>query len=88
MNDHAYRRPASGTACEICGAGPGAMVHLLPLPMMETAEREREEAKAMMQRLELEEQMRRPIADVSRKAGEIERNSPLFFGTGDNPGLF
>jgi hypothetical protein len=56
--------------------------------MMETAEQEREEAKAMMQRLELEEKMRRPIADVSRMVGEIERNSPLFFGTGDNPGLF
>jgi hypothetical protein len=56
--------------------------------MMETAEREREESKAMMQRLELEEQMRRPLGDVSRKAGEIERNSPLFFGSGDNPGLF
>lgn len=88
MKDHAYRRPTFGTSCEVCGAGPGATVHLLPLPMMETAEREREESKAMMQRLELEEQMRRPLGDVSRKAGEIERNSPLFFGSGDNPGLF
>ena len=50
MKYHAYRRPASGTACEICGARPGAMVHLLRLLMMETAEQEREEAKAMNDR--------------------------------------
>ena len=32
--------------------------------------------------------MLEPKGDVSRTAGELERRSPLFFGTGDNPGLF
>jgi hypothetical protein len=29
-----------------------------------------------------------PKADISSKAGEMERNAPLFHGTGDNPTLF
>lgn len=30
----------------------------------------------------------REARNVSAKAGDLERNSPLFFGTGENPGLF
>jgi hypothetical protein len=55
---------------------------------MEEAEREREEARGIRQRMELEERMRAVKADISEKAGEMERNAPLFFGTGDNPALF
>jgi hypothetical protein len=55
---------------------------------MEAAEMEREEARGFMDRMELEERMRTVKADISAKAGEIERNSPLFHGTGINPTLF
>lgn len=37
---------------------------------------------------ELTDKLREPGKDISRKAGEMERTSPLFFGTGANPGLF
>ncbi len=36
----------------------------------------------------LTEILRTPKADISNKAGRVERDSPLFFGTGDNPLLF
>ncbi len=89
MESHPYRRPAKGgQSCEVCGALPGAVVHLLALPSMEEADREWEEARGLMQRMELEEVMRTPKADISAKTGEMERNAPLFFGTGDNPTLF
>jgi len=89
MQSHPYRRPAKGgQSCEVCGALPGAVVHLLALPSMEEADREREEARGLMQRMELEETMRTVKADISAKAGEMERNSPLFHGTGSNPTLF
>lgn len=32
--------------------------------------------------------LREPAGDVSAKAGRMERDSPLFFGKGDNPTLF
>ena len=89
MEPHAYRRPArGGQSCEVCGSPPGAVVHLLALPSMEEAEREREEARGLMERMELEERMRTVKADISAKAGEMERNTPLFSGTGENPTLF
>ena len=82
MQSHPYRRPAKGGQnCEVCGALPGAVVHLLALPSMEEADREREEARGLMQRMELEETMRTVKADISAKAREMERNAPLFYGT-------
>jgi hypothetical protein len=55
---------------------------------MEAAEMEREEARGLMERMELEQRMRTVKADISAKAGEMERNAPLFYGTGDHPVLF
>jgi hypothetical protein len=49
---------------------------------------ERETARQLAEAEELTQAMRRPLADVSRKAGQLERDSPLFHGTGDNPCLF
>jgi len=31
---------------------------------------------------------REPLGNISTKAGRIERDSPLFFGSGENPTLF
>jgi hypothetical protein len=89
MQPHPYRRPArGGQSCEVCGSLPGASVHLLVLPGMETAEMEREQARGLMEQMELEERMRTVKADISAKVGEMERNSPLFYGTGDYTVLF
>jgi hypothetical protein len=55
---------------------------------MEKAERERKTARGSTERMELEERMRTVKADISEKAGEMERTSPLFHGTGSNPTLF
>ena len=58
------------------------------LPGMEHADADRETARQLSQAEELTAAMRRPIADVSAKAGQMERDSPLFFGSGDWPTLF
>lgn len=82
MQSHAYRRPArGGQPCKVCGSLPGAVVHLLALPGMETAEMEREQARGLTERMELEERMRTVKADISGKTGEMKRNAPLFYGT-------
>lgn len=32
--------------------------------------------------------MRLPLVTIDARTGAMERDSPLFFGTGDNPSLF
>lgn len=54
---------------------------------METAVAEQAIAAGEYQGEELSAMMRRPLKDVSARAGEIERESPLFFGT-VHPTLF
>ncbi len=49
---------------------------------------DRAQAAGVAEGERLTEILRTPKADVSDKAGRIERDSPLFFGTGDNPLLF
>lgn len=49
---------------------------------------EQNEARIEREVNEMQEQMRKHLADVSKAAGEMERESPLFFGRGDNPSLF
>ena len=84
MESHAYIR--DGRACKICGLGPGHPVHLLSIPGLD--EVAAAHARNVAEAEELTAQMRQPLADVSKRAGEMERKSPLFFGTGANPGLF
>lgn len=55
---------------------------------MEGADRERMEALQLAQAEELTAELRRPLADISEATGKMERDAPLFFGTGSNPGLF
>ena len=57
-------------------------------PGMESMVAEGDQARADLQQQGMEEQMRSPTGDISKAAGEMERNSPLFHGTGDNPTLF
>ncbi len=60
----------------------------LGLPGMEDADREREAAKGEAQAQLLSDEMRRPKGDISDAAGRMERESPLFYGKGENPSLF
>jgi DnaJ-class molecular chaperone len=85
--EYNYARP-----CKTC-EGNGKVTPMdnhptLPLDGIGQLFEEREEAKRTQTREELEDAMRKPIANISSSAGEIERNSPLFYGTGDNPTLF
>ena len=57
-------------------------------PGMETAVEEHSAAVAEYSGEQLTAELQKPAADISRKAGEMERESPLFFGTGDNPDLW
>jgi len=89
MEPHAYRRPArGGQSCEVCGQLPGASVHILAFAGMEAADREAEEARQQAEAAELTARLLEPMGSIDAKAGEMERNAPLFFGTGDNPALF
>lgn len=55
---------------------------------METAVEEQSKAAALYTAEELSAKMLEPLGSISRKSGEMERNAPLFYGTGDNRLLF
>lgn len=83
---HVYQPTRKGSACSICGGWADASYHNLEL--FTDADRERE---AMRQRYDAEQMTRttrQPLKDISKAAGIIERESPLFFGSGCNPSLF
>ncbi len=60
----------------------------LPLAGMATVDQDRKTAAGVAQADELTAVMLTPRADISARAGRMERDSPLFFGTGSNPTLF
>lgn len=60
----------------------------LTLPGMETADADREAARRVAEAAALTAAMRTPRGNISAKAGRMEKESPLFYGTGDNPVLF
>ena len=86
----APRDPRRGlsSVCAQCGQAAGAPVHLASFAGMESADAEREAACQLALAEELSAILRTPLADVSAKAGRIERESPLFYGKGENPLLF
>lgn len=55
---------------------------------LESVDEDRAEALAVSQAAELTAELRRPGRDISRRSGDMERNAPLFWGSGDNPTLF
>jgi len=61
-----------------------------PLPIQNLVDLFNEKMAAQQQATvdELNRILRTPLADVSKDAGQMERNSPLFFGKGENPTLF
>lgn len=56
-----------------------------PLPGMEGAVREQDNAAAAQRGEDLATEMRQRGEDISRRTGEMERGSPLFRGTDANP---
>lgn len=56
--------------------------------VMGNVKEDRAQAAAEAQGEALTAEMLQPKADISKKAGHIERESPLFFGKGSNPTLF
>lgn len=93
MEGHAYRGGIrfrslrSLPVCEVCGLAAGNPVHLMCFAGMETAVASQEESAAQYRGEELTEKLLEPLADISRRAGEMENDSPLFFGK-VNPTLF
>ena len=47
-----------------------------------------QEAAAVYTSEELTKRLLEPGQSISKRAGEMERNAPLFHGTGSNPTLF
>jgi hypothetical protein len=85
MTPHAFRPIKGKKQCAICGGWADANYHNLEL--FTDADRDREAARQLTEAEEMTAQMRTPLKDVSTAAGIMERDSPLFFGTGINPGL-
>jgi hypothetical protein len=67
-------------------AGKGGATTWFPKRISDALERQIALDAANTERMTQE--MRQPLKDVSRAAGILERESPLFFGTGSNPLLF
>jgi hypothetical protein len=75
--------------CIQCEAGPVWLSEQVSVPeLFAGATEARAVAMAQSEGEKLAAKMREPVADISKEAGRIERESPLFFGTGDNPTLF
>jgi hypothetical protein len=55
---------------------------------METAVTEQATAAAIQTAAELTARLLETRPTIDKQAGRMERESPLFYGTGDNPTLF
>jgi hypothetical protein len=83
--DYMGHRPG---LCDICNEAEGAPIHVYTFAGLETCDQDREAALAISQREEMETRLRSTRGDISARSGKMERHSPLFFGTGDNPLLW
>lgn len=83
---HAFQRRKGSGQCSICGGWPDAPYHNLEL--FTDSDRERQQALDLAKAERMTAEMRQPLNDVSRATGILERESPLFYGTGANPALF
>lgn len=55
------------------------------MELFKGTDKERELARQIQEAADLTAAMLEPKADISAKAGKMERESPLFYGTGENP---
>lgn len=61
---------------------------MTPFSGMETAIQEQANGAATVAGEDLTAKLHEPGKDISAAAGRMERDSPLFYGTGENPLLF
>jgi hypothetical protein len=91
MEGHAFK-PGRNTGrrigCAVCSQPAGAVVHLMAFPGMEAADREAEEDRHQAEATALAARLLEPRPRIDEKVGKMERESPLFCGTGDNPTLW
>ena len=81
MQGHAFKRKATGgQSCAVCGAIPGAAIHLGTLDGMENVDQEREEARQLAEAAELTARMLEARPSIDSRTGLMEENSPLFYG--------
>jgi hypothetical protein len=83
---HAFRPGPNRKNCATCGGWADASYHNLEL--FTDADRQREAARQEQEALNMTAELRRPLKDINHASGIMERESPLFFGTGNNPTLF
>jgi hypothetical protein len=83
---HAFKPSKKHKQCETCGGWSDADYHNLEL--FTDADKLRQVARDAKQAEELTAKMRTPLKDINIATGILERESPLFFGTGSNPALF
>jgi hypothetical protein len=74
--------------CAVCNLLSDHPIHIMTFAGLETCDQDRAEAAALALREDMEARLRSTRGDISARSGRLERESPLFFGTGDNPGLF
>lgn len=88
MNEpHAFRPIKAGSnRCQLCGGWSDHPDHSYEL--WTDADKEREAARQDQETVEMTAKLRQPLKDVSHAAGIMERESPLFLGTGISPTLF
>ena len=87
-DSHPFRASGLRRFCVTCGKKDGDPIHSGLLAGMENADAERRQAEAIQQAADLTAIMLQPGRCISAKSGYIERESPLFYGTGANPTLF
>lgn len=67
---------------------PQRLAGEVELPGMEGSAAAAQVAVIIAEAQELSERLRTPLGSISGRAGQMERDSPLFFGSGENPLLF
>ena len=84
---HSFRPLKAGSnRCASCGGWSGDACHSLEL--FSDADREREAARQLAEAEELTAILHSAKENISAKSGRMEREAPLFYGTGANPTLF
>ena len=74
--------------CQVCKMTDWHTNHIQTFAGLETCDEDRAKAAALSLADELTAVLRSSHGDISARSGRLERESPLFFGTGDNPELF
>lgn len=74
--------------CAVCNLLSDNPIHIMTFAGMETAVEEQSKAAMIYTAEELTKRLLEPRQSIDKKSGEMERNAPLFHGTGDNPSLF